>query len=419
MEDEKLSNISTYLNDKEIYTVINKTIFNDNNNEYKCNSKHLDEIINDIKKEKLKYKDNNSFNIQKNKINVTLFNKIRDIAISKGGFLNNYYRKYIYAYIFNIDIDNEIEYNNNYNNINIKNNLDFLKINYNENINLNNTLSLSKSSNINSVKIESNKNNIIKDHKNLQEETGNNYYSIIKVDTYRSKINYLLDSKFSHTTNLLIKQKLHRLVSNITDILDNRYHYFQGFHDLLLLFLLLFQDDLITIKFIQIFCEFYIREGMNSKDDHNNFNFMHEMQLISKYVKLYDNNLGNEINSCFEEGYFFVTSWLITFFSHNMNDISKQYRILDYILVSNPSTIYCLSSTIIVEEYKLIKLNYNYKYNEHVSIDILFKNFQNIDYNNYNYDESFIKCEKFKKRLKKLNFNPYDLLDRVLEPLYK
>lgn len=392
MEDPELLNLTSYLTNSDIFKIINFSNVKINIKSENSKVNHLVNVCNKITEK-------NILNLEKdeNLYDKDLFYTIRQLALKEQGMVENQYRKVIYPYLLGI---NPLKYKSKENNSN--NDSDFIIID--------------SSTRRNYIKVKypslHRLSNSIKDH--IEISKSSIYKNIIKVDTYRSKINHYLKNKEFHSTNTCLKQLLHLTVNNLSDMIDNRYHYFQGYHDFILLFLMLFEenDDLLYV-FGQRFTEFYLKESSNSKEDHKNFNFYIEMKLISVVVRLYNEDIGNEVNSVFEDGFFFVTSWLITFFTHNMNDLKSQYRIIDYIITSSPNTIYFLSATIIVEEYKKFMEISRSETTCHkeISFEEIFLYFQEIDFNKYDFDSVITLCENFKKRV--FSNSTFSLLDYV------
>lgn len=431
MENPEFSELTSVLNESELVSIIKNRVQLENESAFNfkdlktsenpddmflqikleriqklCNEINRDNFNNEKCDEKQKDKSN-----QKSKFIVN-FNHIRAFASSQGGFMTPEARRTFYSYILNVKYKNK---QSNYIAYNDKDEKVFLtgKENSfdNEKENVITSLVLdekSNSSNFSIVKIQEK----TKNHSLIKHD----YTNIIKLDTLRSKLNSLFPIDKYHSTNTLMKQKLHKVVGILSDIAFNRYHYCQGYHDVVLLFFMLFDlEERVTIEVTQRFTEFYMRESLNSKKDHLLLDFNKESKVVDALLFLYDKKLAEEIISLFTEGLFFILPWIITFFTHCLNGLEKQYRILDYIICSCPNTIYYLAAVVVVEEYKKIKriiiessLN-----KEEVNIDdytltpddvksgILFMHFQKINYENFDFDEVISKCERFKLDLLK------------------
>lgn len=368
MEDPRLCGLTSLLSEKDLNMVIDRSLkveeVNDGSipEDKKKNLDKIQDMIVEFQSSKNKSKSDALY----------IFNSLRELSVN-GGFFCNKYRRTFYDFILNLN-DKRIE---------------TLKL---VDFDIKANLATTTTEVIQPVFIES------------------EYSNTIKVDAYRSKTNTLFEPNEYYDTNTLIKQNIFDSVSKLTTLLDKRYHYFQGYHDMTLLFIILFKDEHKAIQSVQKFSEFYLKEGLNSKETQNKFNFYHEMKLISRVVEKYSEETSKEINDYFSEGFFFVTSWLITFFTHNMSDIHKQYRIIDYIITSAPNTIYYLSATIITEEF--VKLRSKYPDTD-IPMDKIYRLFQDLDYDNFDFNSSIVECEKFKAKLHLEQFKSRTMLEAI------
>ncbi len=128
--------------------------------------------------------------------------------------------------------------------------------------------------------------------------------------------------------------------------IDNeKYSYYQGYHDIGLFFLLLyFKSPNLGINTFQRISEFYIKDYLN-KDYENSFNFEATLSLLLKVIKEIDAQVYDILEEICDKPHF-ALSWIITWFTHNTNSITLQYRIFDYLICSHPIASYVLSGTV-------------------------------------------------------------------------
>lgn len=145
------------------------------------------------------------------------------------------------------------------------------------------------------------------------------------------------DSLRSHRRNSLYHIILAVLIRN------NGMHYYQGYHDLVSVFLLILEDDYLTFQIVERVSKWYLRDVMQ-KD----FTIVTEiLPLILSIIEPIDNELHQFITSVGIEP-FFALSWLITWFSHDVKDLNKIARLFDAILCSHPSYPLYLCSAMIL-----------------------------------------------------------------------
>ena len=291
---------------------------------------------------------------------------LRQTAISKGGFDNMESRRKAYNVILNIkpNIVSKI-----------------LKIN---------------DSNVNFLS-DMTSETILETH--LKDENKFKYKDIIRLDTLRSKINSIFPKEEYKSTNLALKQKLYSIVNQVISTNNNNYHYCQGFHDITLIFLLIYGlDDAKCIQVTQRFAEFYARESLNNKDNQNKVDFNKEIQVVNELMSIIDPDTYNEIYELFPDGLFFVCSWIVTFFTHNINSIDTQQRIIDYIIVSHPGSIYFLCVAAVYEIYSNFKISLSEIDLNEVEIGFgeVYNFFQKTDYDSLDFDDLILKSENYK-----------------------
>ena len=114
----------------------------------------------------------------------------------------------------------------------------------------------------------------------------------------------------------------------------------------------------------------------------------------------------------------FIIPYIVSLFTHNIENLNKRYRIIDYLMVSNPINVYIMSAVIVVDEVLKLKAEYNIKKFknsafsffggdsgdkvEPLNVTDFYVRFQNLDLDKYNFDELILKTEN---EIKKINFD--------------
>jgi hypothetical protein len=115
------------------------------------------------------------------------------------------------------------------------------------------------------------------------------------------------------------KKRLARKRAALSDIItavlvrNPSYYYFQGFHDIVSVLMLVFHDDILVFGVLEAMCQKFFSDYMR-KD----FSVLAKvMKLIMPLIKHADAELYGHLEaSCTEP--FFATSWLITWLSHDI-----------------------------------------------------------------------------------------------------
>ena len=118
------------------------------------------------------------------------------------------------------------------------------------------------------------------------------------------------------------ERHLHRKRAVLSDIITavlcrhSKYYYFQGFHDIVSVLMLVFKDNALAYATTEVLCDKYLFDFMR-KD----FSSLSKtMKLILVLVRCDDDSLANFLESSGTEPYF-ATSWLITWFSHDIRKL--------------------------------------------------------------------------------------------------
>ena len=440
----------------------NEFILNPNNRKIYLSSE-TNEKINKIKQTI----ESSNKNITKSYLSENDYNLFHDFAISKGGFLNMKFRKEIYKKLLYYSNSNANQNNipNNKAKVNNKSNINNSNILINNNNQVNNS-QIFISNNNNNFSYNSNINNnayfigpyyipLLRYFRNvwinkssLKLYWTNNYLyqymnslkerQLIKVDIERSNINFYFPLHLYPTINSLLKRKAEFAINTILTFNKNEFKYYQGYHDIFMLFFYLYLDSSYTyISLFQRFSELHIKEFLiiptNPKNKNKGFSFPNCIKFCLSIIKELNEIAYNELIQNTNNNCTFIIPYIICLFTHNINNIFLKYRLLDYFIVSHPISIYIMTSLIIIDEINRIKtkkekeimkkevyniFNSDTNQLEKKIVEIGNENFY-IHFQNLNFDEMDFELyiERTEEELKKFNFDK--IREQFLSPEYE
>ena len=316
--------------------------------------------------------------------NSFLFNKIRTIAKTKGGFLNNKNRKILWDYLF-------------YKRNNKKGSIDLVKINKN-------------------IELIISKLNLKSEIKELTDEKLNsvNEYQIILNDLPRTCKNIIENYSLSKSNSSIISSTNINQInnisipnsnifssissSNISNISSNnitpeifmftcdklKYKYLQGLLNVIFYFRKIFNYDN-CINALNIYFEYFYKDFIDKElnEENNDEN----IPLISSIISDLYNFLFTQEKSDIIEEYIPIlcNKWIISDFVSEIKDMHKGFRILDYLIVNEPYIKYILAA-VFIKNYNNIILD-KMKCNLESSFDNLLNELKKDDLNNIDFDD--------------------------------
>ena len=287
--------------------------------------------------------------------NYELFNTIKELAISKGGFLDNNNRKQLWNYLF-------------YRRQNKKNIIDLIKINE-------------------EIKLFVTKLNLSYQKKDLTDSKVQNVkeYQIIMNDLPRTCQNIIINDinkKDNKITN--ISQEVFMFVCD-----KFRYQYLQGLLNIIFYFKQIFNYEESIIA-LNIYFEFFYKDLIDIKlsQENNDENIALISNVITDlYIYLFPQNQEAEIINYIPT---LASKWIISSFLSEIKDMNKGFRILDYLIISEPYVKYVLATMIINKFHDIIttKNLLNQKLDSfEFSYENIFNELKNDDLNSINFDE--------------------------------
>ena len=392
--DEKNIELAQKILEQKENDFIIKTKYEGNmtSEEIDSKTKKLTELISKIK-----------LDIFSNKSKIYLseenYKELINLAISKGGFLNMKFRREIYKILLFFNEDNLSEKNKDKN----------LKNNY-----------IPSCQYYKNIWIDKNTTNLYwkKEYIN-QEFIYSKDRAVIRADTIRSDINSFFPSIKYPYINSLLKNRLEYGLNTLINFNNCELNYFQGYHDIFILFFYLYLNSPYTyISLFQRFSELYIKENLLSQSKNNKgYTFPNSMKFCMAIIKQLNKYVYQDLIDYCNSEIIFVIPYIVSLFSHNMSNLNMRYRIIDYLMVSHPITVYVMSSVIVIDEVTKLKAEYNIKKFknsafsffggeadnvEPLNVSDFFMRFQNLDLDKLNFDELILKTEN---EMKKLNFD--------------
>ena len=164
----------------------------------------------------------------------------------------------------------------------------------------------------------------------------------VKCDVERSLYNYDVTKKWDDE----LREKRRTSLSNIIMAILSRHpqlHYFQGFHDIVAVFLLIAEEDHLAFALTEQVCLIYMLDCMLP-----DFEIVSKsMQTIMLIIKTVDKKLHKFLSQASIEP-FFATSWLITWFAHDIKELNRIARVYDAMICSHPLLMTYISTALVL-----------------------------------------------------------------------
>jgi len=373
-----------------------KELFLNTKNEGKINSEEIDSKAKKLKDIISKIKQDILSNKSQIYLSEDNYKELTNLAISKGGFLSMKFRREIYKILL---FYNEENFSKKTNDKKIKNNY-FPSYKYFKN-----------------VWIDKNTNNLYwkKEYINQQMAYSKDR-TVISADTIRSDINSFFPSMKYPYINSLLKKRFEYGLNTLINFNNCELNYFQGYHDIFMLFFCLYLNSPYTyISLFQRFSELYIKENLLLQNKNNTgYTFPNSIKFCMAIIKQLNIFVYQDLVDYCNSEIIFVIPYIVSLFTHNMSNLNKRYRIMDYLMVSHPITVYIMSSVLVIDEATKLKAEYNIKKFKNSAFSFFggnadnieplnssdfYMRFQSLDLDKINFDELILKTENEMKRL--------------------
>lgn len=98
---------------------------------------------------------------------------------------------------------------------------------------------------------------------------------------------------------------------------------------------------------LQRLSEFFLKDFLAENKENETPDFMMINQILSNLILIKEPKLIKSLqeNIDYVEPYF-ALSWVLSWFTHNLTNITKIYRILDYLICSHPLTIFHIAAEV-------------------------------------------------------------------------
>ena len=173
--------------------------------------------------------------------------------------------------------------------------------------------------------------------------------SLIQVDIVRSLYNFDILKGQSTERRATQAAQLTRLMARILQE-DSELHYFQGFHDICTVFLLVAGEDLAYLL-VQRFVYTHCRASMKKT-----FAEVAELLTLSlRILRNADSDLSARVEHLQEEVIpsqtpMFALSWVLTFFAHVIPCFMQAARVFDFCMTDPLAVLYLTASVILLEK---------------------------------------------------------------------
>ena len=186
---------------------------------------------------------------------------------------------------------------------------------------------------------------------------------------------------------------------------DNKtkYSYYQGYLDFCAFFYNLFyeknkknksKDSYSYTDAIKLFTELYLKDYISpfkSIGKQDDIIFQNSISVLIDIIKILDKRIYKKLE---EESspLCLCLSWVITLFTHEINNFYTIRRILDYLFLNEPINVYVLSAIIIVKS-----IQKRIKNIEEIENEEIFLSIKNIDLNSIDFNYMIVECDKIIK----------------------
>lgn len=175
--------------------------------------------------------------------------------------------------------------------------------------------------------------------------------------------------KFLNKISLCVKENLYELLNQIFRIKidEHPYFYYQGFHEIALYVLMLYENFEERLGVTQGIAEFYLKDFLVNNKIQIGLEMKDLIQITLEFIAKIDKKTKKFIDNILQGNPpVFFLEWILTFFTQNIQNIFLNYRIMDYLLVSHPLTIFAMIAFIVIDEAKKFQIEhlFNNKNNE-------------------------------------------------------
>ncbi|CEG36459.1 hypothetical protein, variant 2 [Plasmopara halstedii] len=167
--------------------------------------------------------------------------------------------------------------------------------------------------------------------------------ALIEKDVERSLWHYDVLKRLKETERLSKRRALKNIILSVLNA-NTTLFYFQGYHDVVSVFLLTLGNSMDTMRAVQVISETYQREPMRSGFEQ----VMDTTRLLFPLLDAADELLFRHLQASGVEP-FFALPWMITWFSHQLKRFEDVARLFDLFLVTHPLFSLYVSAGVLLE----------------------------------------------------------------------
>ncbi|KAI8984285.1 rab-GTPase-TBC domain-containing protein [Mycotypha africana] len=161
----------------------------------------------------------------------------------------------------------------------------------------------------------------------------------VKLDVLRSFNSY--PKNIDDDDRKTLEGMLHRVITHVLRLFPS-FHYYQGFHDLSSVFILLFGEKY-ACRLVETVALFFLRDNMYK----NMEPVLKQLTILDTLIQLEEIELHNHISAAGVLPYYCL-SWVITWCSHDLDDLDKITRLFDLFLSSNPFMVVYFAAAVVL-----------------------------------------------------------------------
>ena len=206
--------------------------------------------------------------------------------------------------------------------------------------------------------LQSNKKLVMPKYTEDEYKTLNKYYNQIDKDIPRSMNHHDITINMNQIEQEVVKKTLRDIIQTIFSEHHNDLHYIQGYHSIALIFVLVCQAyktndaKILAYNLLKSLSYLHIRNNLRNTLE----KVIESLNLVFPILKLYDLQLYNLLKTAQVQS-FFSLSWILTWFSHNLNNYHTILRIFDFLLASDPiMPVYLVVMLIVSQKEQLLLL---------------------------------------------------------------
>lgn len=182
----------------------------------------------------------------------------------------------------------------------------------------------------------------------MNEYSNHEQYDQVEKDVDRSM--WKFTRNIDENERLDKRKKLSRVVNSCL-LDDPKLHYFQGFHDVATIVLLTCGED-VALKCLSRISHNHLYEAMNTKSLGGILNVL---PLIHSIISKCDPQVAKHLSDAGMDVGHYALSWILTWFSHVIDDLSLVGRLFDFFIPSHPlMSVYVSAAVVLQRRHELL-----------------------------------------------------------------